>query len=152
MSSIQQIGPNLVNAPNVLSDYWTEINLAEDRLRVKGKTIHQALEEQVGWLYHYATKLSELSTLTRYAELCVERVRGRLYKRYTENYSRELNDRQKDKYIDNEDEYVNIYSIFLEIKETREKVEAVVEAFRARGFALKNLLDAKIQQINNYEI
>jgi leucyl-tRNA synthetase len=116
-------------------------------LAVKGKVLATAFTEQADWLYLYSIKLAEVEKLLNYSDSRVQAIRGKLFKTYSEKYSRELSDRQKDKYIDNEDQYLQIYQIYLEIKEVRDKYKAAVDAFIARGYALKNLLDARINSL-----
>lgn len=110
--------------------------------------IEEALKEQAAWPIFYDEKRRELNTLVKYLDSKVNAVRGRLTRAYTENYSRELSDRLKDKYIDNEDEYLSMNEIYLEIYEIAEKYEAVVEAFKVRGFALRDITQLRIAQMH----
>lgn len=132
---------------STLAPYDEEIEKVPERLQVRGKVLGVALQEQADWLYFYSVRLAELQKLTKYAESRVEATRGRLFRGYTEKYTRELSDRQKDKYIDNEDAYLQMHQIYLEVKELHEKYSAAVDAFVARGYALKNLIDARINSM-----
>lgn len=128
----------------VIIEYDQELEKIPDRLAVKGKMLGTAIEEQSGWLYLYSVKLAEIEKLLAYSQIRVDAVRGKLYQAYSEKYSRELSDRQKDKYIDNEETYINVQEVYLEVKELRDKYKCAVDAFVARGYALKNYLDARV--------
>lgn len=132
---------------NVLDQYESELENVKERLRVRGKTLGDALQEQSEWVRFYGIKLAELNKLMKYAESRTEATRGRLFKQYTESCNRELSDRAKDKYIDNEALYLNNYHIYLEIKEMYEKYAAVVDALKARGYSLKNIIESRVNGI-----
>lgn len=143
MSRIPDLGKNFDKLPDVLSQYDEDIASAQERLAVRGKTIEEALKEQTAWPVFYDQKRRELNTLVKYMDGRCNAIRGKLYRGYTENYSRELSDRVKDKYIDNEQEYLSMYEIYLEIYELAEKYEAIVDAFKVRGFALRDVVVAR---------
>ena len=82
----------------------------------------------------------------------VTAVRGKLFRQYTESYSRELSDRAKEKYIDHDKEYTDVYSVLIEVEELYEKYVAVVDAIRNRGFALRNLTDLAVNQLTDYTL
>lgn len=149
MSRIADLGKNYERLPSLLAEYDEHLALAPERLAIKGKIIEEALKEQAAWPVFYDEKRRELNTLVKYMDSRVNATRGRLYRAYTENYSRELPDRTKDKYIDNETDFLSINELYLEIYELAEKYEAVVEAFKVRGFALRDIVVARTHQFQN---
>lgn len=149
MSRIPDIGKNLDQLPNVLAEYETALDGVEDILTIKGKTIERANQENPSWQHYYDQKRVELSTIVKYLEGQVARVRGKLFKSYTETYQRELSDRAKDKYVDNEEAYLNMYEVYLEAKEIYDKYQAVCDAFQARGYALNNITRARVADVHD---
>ena len=69
--------------------------------------------------------------------------------KFTETYNRELSDRQKEKYIDNEEQYLSQYEIYLEIKDVYEQYEAVCNAFQSRGYALNNITKIRVASLED---
>ena len=149
MSRIADLGKNYERLPALLAEYDEHLALAPERLAIKGKVIEEALKEQAAWPVFYDEKRRELNTLVKHMDSRVSAVRGRLYRAYTENYSRDLPDRTKDKYIDNENDFLSINELYLEIYELAEKYDAVVEAFKVRGFALRDIVVARTHQFQN---
>lgn len=152
MSIISQLGPRYENLPDILTQYDDEISLADDRIRIKGKPLGKANEEQAGWLMYYEGRRVEVKALVKFFEGRVSAVRGKLFRQYTETYSRELSDRAKEKYIDHDKEYTDVYSVLIEVEEIYEKYVAVVDAIRNRGFALRNLTDLAVNQLTDYTL
>jgi hypothetical protein len=146
---IKKLGKNNENLPNLLAAYEAEIALAPGRLELKGKTLGTANKDQIAWLVHYDERRAEAKVITKHLQMQVDRARGQLYKQYTETYSRELSERTKDKYIDKDDEFLDINEKLLEAEEVYEKLTAIVEAYKARGFALRNLTEVNVHQITD---
>ena len=149
MSLIEELGKDFSGLPEILDRYELALNNFEDNLEVKGKTLEKANREQASWQSYYDQRKIELYTLVKYLEANVNRVRGKLYKIYTETYSRDLSDRSKDKYIDNEEKYLTAFQIYLEVKELYDKYDAVVDAFKSRGYALNNITKIRVAALED---
>lgn len=144
MSLIERLGENYCNLPDILAEYEKGLEHVEDNLKIKGKRLEAANVEQASWHLYYNSRRAELHTLVKYFEAITASVRGQLFKKFTEKYSRELSDRQKDKYIDNEETFLRQYEVYLEIKEVYEKYEAACNAFTSRGYALNNITKIRV--------
>jgi len=140
------------NLPNILLKYNTELENARDFVRLKGRTLVEANRENASQYAFYDERRIELKTLVDYVDSQVQRVRGQLFRNFTEQYNREISDRAKDKYIDSEQAYLDIYEIYLEVKETYEQYCSVVEAFKLQGYALRNITEARIASVENATI
>lgn len=145
-----EIKERFKNLGTVLGVYLTELEEAEANLKLEGKSLEKANRENPSWMYYYAQRFVELNTLTKFFEREVERVRGKLFRGFSPPlFNVVLSDRAKDKYIDNEQAYLDIQEIYLEVKEVRDLYESLIEAFRNRGYALKNITEARVAQIED---
>lgn len=143
MSIIIRIGGDITRIPAILEEYEAEFDEAIPRLQIKGKTLSAALTEQSSWMVYYDQRRIELRALNKWVEREIDRVRGKLWKQYTENVSISLNTKDKEQYINNESAYLNLHSIYLEVNELFEKYEVLIDGFKNRGFALNNLVKVK---------
>jgi hypothetical protein len=149
---LQQLEKDYSNLSDLLAVYEDALTDVEKNLRIKGKTLQEANVENPTWQSYYDERRVELHTLVKYFDAQVQKTRGKLFKGYTENYSYDISDRAKDKYIDHETAYLNVYELFLEIKELYEKYESVVDAFRSRGFALNNITKLRVASLEDSTI
>jgi hypothetical protein len=143
------VGEKLEHLPKILNEYEIYLKDVELHLSMKGKSIQQANVEHATWMSYYDQKRVELTILKKYMEKEVDRVRGKLWKQYTETNNRDLNTRDKENYINNETSYLVKHELYLEVLELSEKYEAVVDAFRSRGFALNNIVKLRVSAIEN---
>lgn len=138
--------------PDLLLKYETELAAAPERLSMSGKTGPQALKEQCSWPVHYGMLKAEVSKLHKYLLARTDAVRGELTRRYVETYSRDIGERVRDKYIDNEESYLRMYELYLEVDEIKDKLSAVCDAFDRRGFALRDWTALKVSELTDLTI
>lgn len=147
MSLIHDVGKKLEHLPGVIDTYSGYLEDFESNLKIEGKNLERANVEQASWGSYYDQRRIELRTLVKFMESELERIRGKLWTFYTEKYSRDLGTRDKDQYINNDQEYLSYLELFLEVKELHDKFEAVVDAFKSRGFALRNITDLRVHSL-----
>lgn len=149
MSLIEQLGEGKKNLPTILMRYENGLDDVEANLAIKGKMLEQANIEQAAWQAYYDQSRIELYSLMKFMEADVARIRGKLWISYTETHTRDLGPRDKDQYINNETAYLDTNELFLEVQELYKKYEAIVDAFRSRGFALNNITKIRISQMED---
>jgi hypothetical protein len=149
LSLIADLGDKNKNLPNILGEYEAALEGYQEHLAIKGKNLEHANREHPAWQSYYDERRMELHTLYKHFETQMYKVRGSLFKQYTESYSRELNDRAKDQYINHEDEFLKISGIYLEVKDLHDRYVSVVDAFRSRGFALNNITKIRVAALED---
>lgn len=152
MSRIPDLGKQLEKIPEVLEEYEIALEGVEDIIEIKGKKLEHANRENAPWQHYYDQKKLELKSIVDWLEARVNSTRGRLFKNLTEGAPRDLSDRAKDKYIDNEKAYLDMYELYLEAKELYSKYSATVDAFTARGYALNNITKIRVASLEDVEL
>lgn len=152
MSRIADLGSGYKNLPALIAEYEAEIDAAPERLTLKGKTLAEALKEQCSWPMFYEVRKAEVKTLVKYIEAQVEKVRGQLGRRYKDNLSLDVGERMLNSFINSEAEYLKVNELRLEVEELYEKYSAMDKAFDKRGFALRDMTTAKVNQLHDLPI
>ena len=152
MSKIAELGKDYKNLPALLEAYETDLSKARHQLEIKGKKLEIANSENSAWLHYYDQRKVELHTIVKFFQAEEERVRGSLFKSYKENYSRALGEREINKYIDNEDKFIYVHSLLLEVEEVYELYQSTVNAFISRNYALSNITKIRVAQLEYVEI
>lgn len=149
MGVILEVKPDLSNLPTILQRYEGYLHDVADNLRLKGKPIGEANSEQPAWLVYYDQKKVELKSVLQLVEAHVDKIKGEQWQKYTEVHTRELSSRDKDAYIKKDSNYLNAYQLLLCVQELYDKYVAVVDAFVARGFSLRNITNLRVAQVEN---
>lgn len=152
MSRIGDLGPDLINLPNVIAEYEDALQQARTILPIENKMLEFAHKEQCAWIGYFDERRAEIKTLVKYLAANVAKVRGQLVRRYTERSARALGERVMNSYIDSEPEYLAAHELLLEVEELYEKYTAVVEAFNKRGFALRDITSARVADVHHNPI
>lgn len=145
----KELGENYKNLDKVLEPYLSALDDLDINLAIKGKLLEHSNREQASWLSYYDQRRIELSTLVRFFEQEVKRIRGILFKQFVESYPRDLSDRQIDKYIDSEQAYLDINEKYLAIKEVYDQFTGAVDAFIQRGYALRNITNIRVNNLED---
>jgi len=149
---LELLHDNITNVIKIIEVYEQDLADFKDKLRLHGKNIVTANNEQPSWMAFYDARRAELKTALEYMDMNLQKIRGKLWKDYTENYSRDLQAKDKEQYINNEPVYLNAYELYLELKDLHDRYVAVVEAFRSRGFALNNITRIITSDVADYMI
>ncbi len=149
MSRVPDLGEKFKNLPKVLAEYDSALDDVEDLIRIKGKKLEGANMENPTWQSYYDQKRIELKTLTDFFDMEVARVRGKMFRKYKENSNYTLNERETNQYINNEKAYLDVYQLYLEVKEMLDKYKAVVDAFTTRGYALNNITKIRVASLED---
>lgn len=140
------------NLSDVLNQYRSAMDGIESVFEVKGKTVEKANAENATLQLYYDQKKVELYALMKRMESDINRIRGEKYKTYKERYSRDLTDREINRYIDTETDFLTVNEIFIEVQELYQKFNSIVESFTARGYALNNITKARIAEVHDITI
>ncbi len=152
MSKISDLGEKYCNLPKMLETYDKILSQADDDLCIVGKRLEISNSQNSALLHFYDQRRVELHTLVKFFKTEEDRVKGRLYKSYKENHSRSLGEREIAKYIDNEDAYIEAHSLLIEVEETYEMFQGVVNALTTRNYALSNITKLRVASLENIEI
>lgn len=147
MSVILDVKPDLSNIVTILDRYERALEGYEEQLALKGKQIGAANSENPSLLAYYDERRAELKSILQLVEMQVDRVKGELWRNFTEVHSRDLGPKDKEMYIKKEPDYLKMYQIFLCVQELYAKYVVVVDGFINRGFSLRNITNLRVAQV-----
>jgi hypothetical protein len=149
MSKIGEIRQDFSKLIDVISSYDEDIDAVPARLKMLGKTLGAALNEQAAWPAYYGMRRAEIKALVSYMESKENKTRSTIARKYVENYSKVLGDRMINTYIDSDPEYLSVHELKLEVVELYDKFNAIMDALDKRGFALRDTTLARVNDLEN---
>lgn len=149
MSIIVDLGKDKENLIPIILRYTEDLEEARANLEIEGKTLEKANREHASHQFFYDERKSELYILMKFLEREVDRVRGELWQRYTENHSADLNTKDKDQYINKDKKYLDEQEKYLHVMELYEKYKALCDAYTSRGYALRNITNLRVAALEN---
>ena len=133
--------------PKALVDYlgWCEDEFKEglEKLKIHGELQKQAAE-QPAWLGRYDEIRAELKALRNWYDGKAKRRRGTLYREFLEQYSRALQHRDIEQYINSDKRWQSADDVYQEVALIHDKFDSLVEAFRAKGWAISHIVKLRV--------
>jgi hypothetical protein len=131
----------------MLEEYQKIYEQAEEDLKISGKTIQDACRDFPSLKLFYYDKWAELKHQLDDVEIEIKKLQAVYTKKYTQNYSISLGERQVVKYIEMEEGLVMSQKRKAEILEMVRKFEGVKDAFTSLGFQLNNITKLRVASI-----
>jgi hypothetical protein len=139
MTPIELLKKDLKYLDKIVDQYKEDLYNVNEIIDLSKKEISVAVAQQSGWSVYYDQKSIEVKHIKEFMELKLNEVYGQLWVKYTEKMDRELNDKGKAQYINQNLDYLNMKEQYLKISELYEQYEVINNGFKTRGYALNNL-------------
>lgn len=136
------------NIMSIIVKYETALIESEGDVVIAGKTLEDANKEQGILLVKYARLHAEARNVVRLLEARGESIRARKHKDVKRTSDLALNDRTIDKYVEGDQDVLDHVALIIEVRALEEKLAAVVEAIKMRGYALNNITRARVESVH----
>lgn len=151
-SMVPELGVGYIKLPDILDQFATDLIPAKKQLDNDGRLLETCLSKNSALMHYYDERRIRLHSLVKFFRLEVDRVRGEKYIQYNENYSRSITIQMMNKYIDAEEDYLNVYKILIEVEEVYENYVSTVDGFKQRHYELTNMTKLRIANLEFAEI
>lgn len=149
---VPELGVGYIKLPDILDQFATDLIPAKKQLDNDGRLLETCLSKNSALMHYYDERRIRLHSLVKFFRLEVDRVRGEKYIQYNENYSRSITIQMMNKYIDAEEDYLNVYKILIEVEEVYENYVSTVDGFKQRHYELTNMTKLRIANLEFAEI
>jgi hypothetical protein len=125
-----------------------ELTTAHDETRIRG-SLEKNSQDLPGIVSHRFNQLQEIESVLKFLNVKYDKMRSDHYRRYLERYNRELSDRSIEKYIDGENDIVDMSNLINEVALVRNKYLGIMKGLDAKGFSLGNITRLRIAGMND---
>lgn len=116
---------------------------------LENKTVLDVNSEQGLIIKKYSYATAEAKALLDFVDMSVRRKKTELHKNLIENSSHSFTDREREKLFDDDEEYVNMQILYLEVKERYDKFRGLLDAISSRGYALNNIAKLMVEHVEH---
>jgi len=145
---VQESYDNIIDMVEHFEEQYEE---ARGEIKMKGKIETNSAMLPGQFEYRYR-QLQEIEAVLEYLNIEFRKTRSGLYKKYLETYKRQLTSRDIDKYLDGEDEVVQLQILINEVALLRNKFLAITKGFESKGFQLMNIVKLRTSGIDDATI
>jgi hypothetical protein len=138
-----RIVDNLGEIPTALDFFNAQLDSAKDEPKIKGN-LEKNSQELSGITSYRFSQLQEIEAILKHLNIKYDKMRSDHYRRYLERYQRDLTDRSIEKYIDGEDDIVNMCMIINEVSLVRNKYLALMKGLDIKAWQIGHIVKLRV--------
>ena len=138
-----KISKDISHIPDALQYYEDELVEAKKEVRIYGN-VEKAAASMPGLVEHRFNQLQELEAILEYLNIELRRLRSTFFKKYLENYQRALSSRDVEKYVDGEQDVVDMEKIINEFALMRNKWLGITKGLDQKQWQITNIVKLRV--------
>lgn len=138
MTWYSRITQDLSVIPDFITHYETELLLAKNDVRVFGN-VEKNIASLPGITENRFNQLQEIEAVLNFLNIQLRKIKRAYFKKYLENYNRQLTPRDAEKYADGEDEVIDFEVLINEVALLRNKWLGILKALESKNFMLGHI-------------
>lgn len=134
-----KITSNLAAIPDFITHYESELISAKTEVKVSGN-VEKNIAAIPGVTEHRFNQLQEIEAVLNYLNIQLRKIRRKHFQKYLEAYNRALSDRTAEKYVDGEDEVIDMEVLINEVALLRNKWLGVMKGLEAKQWQMGHIV------------
>ena len=134
-----EVSSDISTLPLCIDFFYKELINAKQEIKLSG-----ILEKQSallpGMVEYRFNQLQEMEAILEFLNIELRRTRSKLFKKYLENYQRALSSRDVEKYVDGEDEVIDMEKLINEFALIRNQWLGIIKGLEIKGFQINNII------------
>lgn len=139
MNWYTRITANLAVLPDFIQYYDKELLSAKSEVKIYGN-VEKNIAGLPGVTEHRFNQLQEIEAVLNYLNIQLRKIRRKHFQKYLEAYNRALSDRTAEKYVDGEDEVIDMETIINEVALLRNKWLGVMKGLEAKQWQMGHIV------------
>ena len=135
----RKVTANLGEIVPAIAHYEKQIDEARYECSMKG-ILEKHSREMPGIVEHRFNQLQEVEAILEFLNIEMRKLRARTFRKFLENYNKALSSRDADKFVDGEQEIVDLQYLINDFSLVRNKYIGIIKALEAKGFQINNVV------------
>lgn len=134
-----KVTKDLNEIPNMLLYFEDQLLTAKKECTVYGN-VEKNIRDLPGITEHRFNQLQEVEAILNYLNLQLRKTRRKHFQKYLEAYQRALTSRDAEKYVDGEDEVIDMETLINDVALLRNKWLGIMKGFESKNFMLGHIV------------
>jgi hypothetical protein len=135
----RKVTANLGEIVSAISHFEKEIDQARFECSMKGNLEKQS-RDMPGIVEHRFNQLQEVEAILEFLNTEMRKLRSQTFRKFLENYNKALSSRDADKYVDGEQNVVDLQYLINDFSLVRNRYIGVIKALEAKQFQINNVV------------
>ena len=139
MNWYSRITDDLSVIPDFITYYESELITAKREVKIQGN-VEKNIAAIPGVTEHRFNQLQEIEAVLQYLNLQLRKIRRKHFQKYLEAYNRALSDRTAEKYVEGEDEVIDMETIINEVAFVRNRWLGIMKGLEAKQWQMGHIV------------
>ena len=135
----RKVTANLGEIVNAISHFEKQIDEARFECSMKG-VLEKQSRDMPGIVEHRFNQLQEVEAILKFLNTEMRKLRSQTFRKFLENYNKALSSRDADKFVDGEQNVVDLQYLINDFSLVRNKYIGVIKALEAKQFQINNVV------------
>jgi len=134
-----KVSRNLGEIVSAISHFERELDQARLETSMKG-VVEKHSRDMPGIVEHRFNQLQEVEAILEHLNTEMRKMRSKIFRKYLENYNRALSSRDAEKFVDGEQEVVDMQYLINDFSLVRNRYIGIIKALEAKQFQINNIV------------
>ena len=135
----RKVTANLGEIVAAISHYEKQIDEARFECSMKG-VLEKQSRDMPGIVEHRFNQLQEVEAILEFLNTEMRTLRSKTFRKFLENYNKALSSRDADKFVDGEQDVVDLQYLINDFSLVRNKYIGIIKALEAKQFQINNVV------------
>jgi hypothetical protein len=134
-----KVTADMAQIVSAISHFEKELADAKYECSMKGNLEKQSAQ-MPGIVEHRFNQLQEIEAILEHLNTEMRKLRSQKFRKFLENYNRALSSRDAEKYVDGEQDVVDLQYLINDFSLVRNKFHGIIKALEAKQFQINNIV------------
>ena len=146
-----EVSRSLDKIPNCVAFFEKELQEAKKQCKIYGN-LERASAALPGIVEERFGQLQQLEAILEYLNIELRRLRSKTFKKFLENYNRALSSRDAEKYVDGEDDVVDLTKIVNDFALIRNQYLGITKGLDQKQWQITNIVKLRVAGMKDADI
>ena len=146
-----RVSADLGAIPDFISYYEKELSEAKKECRIGGY-VEINIKELPGITEHRFNQLQEIEAILNFLNIQLRKIRRRHFQKYLESYARALSARDAEKYVDGEDEVIDMETIINEVALLRNRWLGIMKGLDTKQWQMGHIVRLRTAGMEDIQV
>ena len=138
-----KVSKDISYIPDAVDYFKAELEDAKKEVRITGN-VERSAADMPGIVEHRYGQLQEIEAILEYLNIELRRLRSQHFRKYLENYQRQLSSRDCEKFVEGEADVVDFEKIINEFALLRNKWLGITKALDQKQWQITNIVKLRV--------
>jgi len=146
-----KVSQDIANLPGCLDYFYNELEQARTEVKIHG-SVEKASASLPGIVEQRFNQLQELEAILESLNIDLRKIRSKLFRKYLETYARALSSSDVNKYVEGEDEVIDMEKIINEFAMLRNQWLGIIKALDQKQWQITNIVKLRTAGLEDISI